>query len=228
MYHHPQLKRAVDTFECAICQCHKLQGPAYGHLPPREAIMMSWQEVHVDLIGPWKVKVNPGNPNESEIEFLALTCIDPVTNVVEMVCVDNKSSAHVAQQFKNLWLSRYPRPQRCIHDLGGEFIGWEFQELLQQAHIEDAPITSKNPQANAICERMHPTVGNILRTLIHGNHLNLTDPRVVDNALATAMHATRCAASRSLGYQSPGALAFHRDMLLNVPQSNSTTTTTHH
>jgi len=56
---------------------------------------------------------------------------------------------------------------------------------------------------------------------MHGNHLNMNDPNMVDNALATAMHATRCAASRSLSYQSPGALAFHRDMLLNIPlQSN--------
>ena len=40
---------------------------------------------------------------------------------------------------------------------------------------------------------------------------------IVDNALATAMHATRTAAGRSLDYQTPGALTFNRDMFLNVP-----------
>jgi hypothetical protein len=27
----------------------------------------------------------------------------------------------------------------------------------------------KNPQSNAVCERMHQTVGNVLRTLLNGN-----------------------------------------------------------
>ena len=201
MCHHPDLKRAVNTFECATCLQHKLQGPGHGHLLPREGIMMPWQEAHVKLIGPWKVKLNLDDDDHVRmIGFLVLNCIDPVrvTDIVELIRVDNKSSEHVAQQFKNMWLSRHPGLLQCIHDKGGEFIGWEFQESLQKAHIQDAPIASKNPQANAICERMHQTVGNILRTLIHGNHLNLTDPKAVDNALATAMHVTRCAASRSL------------------------------
>eukprot|EP00957_Ditylum_brightwellii_P031742 2407121-Ditylum_brightwellii.AAC.1 len=40
--------------------------------------------------------------------------------------------------------------------------------------------------------------------------------RAVDDALATAMYATRCAVSQTLGI-SPGALAFHRDMLVDLP-----------
>ena len=35
---------------------------------------------------------------------------------------------------------------------GGEFNGHEFQELLVQYQIKDVPTTSKNSQANAICE----------------------------------------------------------------------------
>lgn len=152
MYHHPDLKQTVDAYKCRVCQRRKLQGSGYGELPPREAIMMPWQEVHVDLIRPWIVKVDNV---DHEIKFQALTCVDPVTNIVEMVRIDNKTAEHIAQQFQNLWLCRYPRPLWCIHDNGGEFIGWEFQRLLYKAKIEDAPITSKNPQGNATCERMH-------------------------------------------------------------------------
>jgi hypothetical protein len=32
----------------------------------------------------------------------------------------------------------------------------------------DVPTTSKNPQAKAKCERIHQQVGNVLRTLLHG------------------------------------------------------------
>ncbi len=33
--------------------------------------------------------------------------------------------------------------------------------------IKDVCSTSKNPQSNAICERMHQTVTNVLKTLVH-------------------------------------------------------------
>ena len=132
----------------------------YGHLPPRVAGIFPWRTVAVDLIGPWKIKVN-GVP----LEYNALTCIDPVTNLTEIIRIRNKTSKHVADQFANCWLSRYPRPIQCIHDNGGEFIGHEFQMLLDQAGIKSKPTTVKNPQANSICERMHKTVADMLRTI---------------------------------------------------------------
>eukprot|EP00957_Ditylum_brightwellii_P140576 10709900-Ditylum_brightwellii.AAC.1 len=64
-------------------------------------------------------------------------------------------AAHVAQQFENGWLSRYIRPGKCVHDNDGEFIGWKFQNMLQRVGVDNAPTTSQNPQANAVCERMH-------------------------------------------------------------------------
>ena len=88
---------------CATCQQYKLLGPGYGKLPPREAPLAPWDEVAVDLIGPWKIQVNG-----QELIFHALTCIDPVTNLTELVWIDNKSAAHVGMKFENTWLSRYP------------------------------------------------------------------------------------------------------------------------
>lgn len=90
--------------------------------------------------------------------------------------------------------------------------------MLQRIGIQDAATTARNPQANAVCERMHQTVANILRTL---THLRTPTTRaqameMVDDALATAMHAMRCAVHRALGI-SPGALAFRRDMYLDLP-----------
>ena len=78
--------------------------------------------------------------------------------------------------------------------------------------------TAKNPQSNSICEQMHQTVGNVLRTILHGNPpANLTRARdIVDQALATAMHAMRTTVATTLG-STPGALVFSRDMFLNIP-----------
>jgi hypothetical protein len=115
-------------------------------------------------------------------------------------------------------LSRYPRPQRCVHDPGGEFVGIEFQRLLQNCHIKDVCTSAKKPQSNAICKRMHQTVGNVLRTLLHGEApQNITDTKeFVDKALSIAMHAMRAGVHSTLG-SSPGNLVFNRDMFLNIP-----------
>ena len=65
---------------------------------------------------------------------------------------------------------------------------------------------------------MHQTVGNILRTLLHGEPVpGNTEAQIVDNVLATACHALRTAVSCSLQYHSPGEIAFHRNMFLDVP-----------
>ncbi len=119
---------------------------------------MPFKECTVNLIGPWIVQVHV-----KPLEFNVLTAIDTVTNLVELVRIDNKTSAHVAWQFVQLWLARYPWPERCVHDNGGEFVGPEFQTLMQQCKIKDVTTMAKNPD-----EWMHQTVGNVLRILLQG------------------------------------------------------------
>ena len=136
----PGLKACVDAYVCDECQRYKLHGAGYGQLRPREARLIPWDEVAVDLIGPWKIEL----PNGKSTEIMALTCIDTVTNLVELIRIRNKTAKHVAQQFQDVWLSRYPRPNRCVHDNGGEFIGQDFQDVLQQWGIKDVATTVGN------------------------------------------------------------------------------------
>jgi hypothetical protein len=65
---------------------------------------------------------------------------------------------------------------------------------------------------------MHQTVTNELRTLVHTNPpQNMTQARdIIDNALATAMHAMQTTVATTLG-STLGVLAFAQDMFLNVP-----------
>eukprot|EP00957_Ditylum_brightwellii_P201373 15325352-Ditylum_brightwellii.AAC.1 len=106
---------------------------------------------------------------------------------------------------------------KFIHNNGGEFIGGAFQQMLQQHGIKDASTTSYNPQANSVCERLHLTVANILRASTNNVAINIQQAqKAVDDALATAMYAMRCAVSKSLEI-SPGVLVFHRNMLVDLP-----------
>jgi hypothetical protein len=65
---------------------------------------------------------------------------------------------------------------------------------------------------------MHQTVGNVLRTLLHGEPpQNIADAKkFVDKELSIAMHAMRAGIHSTLG-SSPGSLVFNRDMFLNIP-----------
>jgi hypothetical protein len=150
-------------------------------------------------------------------EFNALTVIDTVSNLLELVRVDEKTLAHVAGKYAQVWLSRYPWPERCVHDNGREFVGPKFQFLLQGCRIKDAPTSSKNPQANAICEQMHQTVGKVLRTLLHGEPpQDIKKAKdFIDEALLIATHAMSTSIHTTLG-SSPGNLIFNRDMFLNI------------
>jgi transposase InsO family protein len=141
------------------------------------------------------------------MKFSALTMIDMVTSLVEVVRIDNKTTAHVALQFENTWLSRYPRPQNIIHVQGGEFIGYEFIHRLQVHNIRSRTTTAKNPRANSVCERMHQAIGNTLRVLS-----TLTPPQglaqavqLVDTAIADTVYATRCTYHSALK-TTPGGL----------------------
>jgi transposase InsO family protein len=215
VYHHPQLHATVEKWcrECPTCQRYKLMGPGYGYLAPREARTQPWYEVAVDTIGPWEIVID-GETHK----FYALTIIDTVTNLVELTRVSSTRASEAATQLEITWLMRYPRPVRMIHDQGTEFTGEAFQRVLRIYGIRNAPIGTRNPQANAICERMHQVVGNVLRTLLHTNPpQNMNDAEaLVDYALATASHALRSTVHRTMGV-SPGSLVFHRDMFIDIP-----------
>jgi transposase InsO family protein len=214
-FYNRHLKNRIEDIvsRCDTCQRLKLTGRGHGEVAAREAALLPWREIAVDLIGPWTLRIG-GQENT----FIALTMIDMVTNLVEVVRLDNKTSAHVALHFENTWLSRYPRPIHVIYDQGGEFTGYPFQNLLQRHHIHRHPISSKNPQANSVCERMHQTIGNSLRVLSTLNPpAGLQDAlQLVDTAIANAVFATRATFHSSI-QTTPGGLAFGRDMVLDIP-----------
>jgi hypothetical protein len=178
----------------------------------RDVRVTPWYKVHVDLISPWRVSVNG-----IECAFKALTMINPVTNLVGIVCYRNKMAQHIARLFEDTWLSRYPRPMRVVCDQGPEFKG-AFGTLMRFNGIEWHSASAKNPTANSICKRVHLTIGNVLWTLVraHPPQDLLDVSELVDQCLATAMHATRNASHGSLDDLSPGALVFQRDMFLDI------------
>ena len=116
------------------------------------------------MIGPWKISIN-----QFEYQFHAFTCIDPVIFLPEVIPVSSTSSKTVAEAFEDGWLSRYPTSTRCIYDNGNEFLGPAFTQMLQRNMIKSVPTTVKNPQANAIVERMHQSISTMIAISLNEN-----------------------------------------------------------
>jgi len=201
---------AIHCGSCDICQCTKRTYSKYGHLPEKVADTDPWDKLCVDMIGPYTIK----RKGKKELNLWAVTMIDPATGWFEMKQVEDKEAITVAEVVEQTWLTRYPWPTQIVYDKGSEFMG-DFAQMVEKDYgIKRRGITVRNPQANAIIERIHQTIANSIRTmqLQDDPYINEKDPWA--GILAAAMFATRATYHTTLK-ATPAQLVFGRDAILN-------------
>jgi hypothetical protein len=197
--------------------------------------MTPWEALCVDLIGPYTIKGKDG----TEIDFMCLTMIDPASSWFEMVELPvmetittieskngpktheitkenyfDKTSTMISHLVNKTWFSRYPRCQKIIYDNGSEF-KLHFEALCDSYGIKRKPTSVKNPQANAILERVHQVIMTMLRTAEIDMAETVT-PSDIDTFLTNASWAIRSTYHTVLK-ASPGAAIFGHDMLFDIP-----------
>ena len=141
--------------------------------------------------------------------------IDPATGWFEITEIPNKQSDTISNIIEQTWMCRYPWPQKVICDRGTEFMA-EVKQMLQEDYgCRVNQITTRNPQANAILERIHQTIGNMVRTArIHSqDEVDEKDP--FSGILSAAAFATRATVHTTLG-ATPSQLVFGRDAVVNT------------
>ena len=194
----------------------------------------------MDLIGPYTLKGKDG----TDIDFMCLTMIDPASSWFEIVELPvttetvtpmdtkgqqgtkthtniklpyfDKSSAMISKLVNKTWFSRYPHCQHIIYDNGSEF-KLHFEALCESYGIKTnhKPTSVKNPQANAILERVHQVITTMLRT----TELDMADTVAtsdIDAFLTDTAWAIRSTYHTVLK-ASPGAAIFGQDMLFDIP-----------
>ena len=67
----------------------------------------------------------------------------------------NPRADYCWERFEICWLSKYPKPNKCVYDNGNKFLEKGFQDILDKHKIQGKTTTVKNAQSNGICERMH-------------------------------------------------------------------------
>ena len=81
--------------------------------------------------------------------------IDPATGWFEIHEYDDKRSITVANIAEQEQFCRYPWPTQVTFDRGTEFMA-EFARMVKNDYsIKTNPITTRNPQANSIIERVY-------------------------------------------------------------------------
>jgi hypothetical protein len=164
------------------------------------------------MIGPYTIK---DNKNDTTVQFQCVTMIDPATGWFELKLVKEKDAMEVANAVETTWLTRYPWPQEIVYDRGSEFMGDFANMIINDYGIKRRPITVRNPQANAILERIHQTLGNIIRTFeVHKENKHEAE-YYLEGILSAAMFALR-ATYHTTTQATPSQLVFGRDAILNV------------
>ena len=140
------------------------------------------------MIGPYKIT----GKKKRDLELWCVTMIDPATGWFEIKQVPGTKRADVvANIIEQTWLNRYPWPQKVVLDRGTEFMA-EFSKMIQDDYgIKKKTITKRNPQANAIVERVHQTIGNMIRTFQIQGKDNLDEKDPWNGILTAAAFAVR-------------------------------------
>jgi len=143
-----------DYSKLVVCIHYWRRSHPRTHTVPSVDSPGPFEQVAVDCIGPWKIKIVRGDP----VKVFALTCTCAGSNSTEFARLDDKTSEHATIKFENTWLCRCPRPGECVHDQGGEFTGAAFQAMLATNDIRSVPFTVKNSMGKSVAERMHRVV----------------------------------------------------------------------
>jgi hypothetical protein len=196
---------------CDVCQRTKITHAKYGHLPEKDAECEPWERLCVDMIGPYNIKRKGKKP----LTLWCVTMIDPATSWFEIKEVQNREAHTVASVVEQTWLTRYPWPSIVVFDKGTEFMGDFARMVAKDYGIERKGITVRNPQANAIIERIHQTIGNIIRTFEIQNSDDLDENDPWSGILSATMFAIRATFHTTL-QATPAQLVFGRDAIMNT------------
>jgi hypothetical protein len=101
--------------------------------------------------------------------------IYPATGWFEIVKATNNSAISIQDLFHNTWLARYQQPQFIVFDNGANsYVSSNKCVTIMALKPNRLQVTTINPQANAIMERVHKVVNDMLRSFcLENNHENL-------------------------------------------------------
>ena len=152
-------KRICDT--CPVCQL----GKPINHTP-RTALgtvkaIHRWEIISLDISGTF--------PETKRYNKYILTVVDLFTKYTILIPISDTKAVTIARSLLRHVFAHYSIPKEILTDQGRQFESQLFQELCELLQIHKIRTSSYHPQGNAINERSHATVNNLLRMFILEN-----------------------------------------------------------
>ena len=145
---------------CPQCQL----GSDYGHRQKTTGAIQSqrtWDTLSIDIVGPL--------PADHRQEFLIMF-VNCYSRYTILVPSSNHTANTVSEALLRHVVPYFSTPRRLLSDQGREFVSEIWSKLLHSLGIQRVLISPYHPEGNAINERSHRTLNNMLRTrLLEGS-----------------------------------------------------------
>ena len=144
----------METIQsCPQCQL----GTDYGHHQKTTGTIQSqgpWDTLSIDIVGPL--------PPDHRHEFL-IVFVDCYSKYTILVPSSNHTANTVSEALMRHVIPYIGTPRRLLSDRGREFISAIWTKLLRSLGIQQVLTSPYHPEGNAINERSHRTLNNMLR-----------------------------------------------------------------
>ena len=138
---------------CPQCQ----MGSDYGHRQKTTEAIQSrwpWDTLSMDIVGPL--------PADHRQEFL-IVFVDCYSSYTILVPSSNHTASTVSEALLRHVVLYFGTPCRLLSDRGREFVGDVWGKLMSSLGIQRVLTSTYHPEGNAINERSHRTLNNVLR-----------------------------------------------------------------
>ena len=154
-YSHKASRRiCLETAQsCLQCQL----GTNYGHRQKTTGTIQSqgpWDTLSIDIVGPL--------PPDHHHEFL-IVFVDCFSKYTILIPSSNHTANTVSKALMCYVISYFGTPRRLLSNRGQEFISAIWTKLLRSLGIQQVLTSPYHPDGNAINERSHRTLNNMLR-----------------------------------------------------------------
>ena len=138
---------------CSQCQL----GTDYGHRQKTTGTIQSqgpWDTLSIDIVGP----LPPDHCHEFLIVF-----VDCFSKYTILIPSSNHTANTVSEALMRHVIPYFGTPRRLLSDRGRKFISSLWTKLLRSLRIQQVLTSPYHPKGNAINERSHRTLNNMLR-----------------------------------------------------------------
>ena len=136
-------------------QCQLLSD--YGHRAKTTGAIQSqgpWDTLSVDIVGPL--------PADHRHEFL-IVFVDCYSRYTILVPASNHTASTVSDTLLRHVIPYFGTPRRLLSDRGREFVGDVWGKLMRSLGVQRVLTSPYHPEGNAVNERSHRTMNNMLR-----------------------------------------------------------------